>query len=192
MHMVSKPNHWIKYNYYTVSFFLFFSLASILHLSLSFLQCLNKPTKSNKWCFLTFFALSSLKKCVISSFVWKTMKNMLNQKTLVIWQIIKLKYNDNGFAILKHKRTTYFTMNILKSSDGLPYYSFYPLLKSQFVYQMWRIPIPSLYLTYPHPPLTTTTTSVNVSILFSGDICMMANNPPQRNPMFRGVQRTWC
>ena len=138
-----------------------------------------------------FSCLIIFKKCVISLLVWKTMKNMFNQKTLVIWQIIKLKYNDNGFAILKHKRTTYFTMNILKPSDGLPYYSFYPLLKSQFVYQMWRIPIPSLYLTYPYP-LLTTTTSVNVSILFSGDICMMANNPPQRNPMFRGVQRTWC
>ena len=31
---------------------------------------------------------------------------------------------------------------------------------------MWRIPIPSLHLTYPRPPPTTTSTSVYVSILF--------------------------
>ena len=54
-HTVWNFNDMMKYNYYTLSYFLFFSLASTLHLSLSIHRSLlNEPTKSCKWCFFCY------------------------------------------------------------------------------------------------------------------------------------------
>ena len=143
-HTVWKFNAMMKYNYYTLSFFLFFSLASTLHLSLSIHRSLlNEPTKSCKWC---FFCYLKIFENLWSGLMWTTMtmkkystcnKPLLRFDKFSNWNLMEMDSSD-----LQKTMCWWYC----KSSNGFPHYSFILYLNlNLFTYVTY-----SIYLIVPN------------------------------------------